>query len=350
MPASSTSPEPSSGGARLLALLAALALLAWIPGLFTRGDVLRGGVVAFLAAAAAALAALAPAAPRLGGRRLLLLLLPLLVPAAGVLALVVAGRSLDPPALLRLAAPWTLLVVLTAGLLGTFGEGGAPARLVRSLLVAGALAGLWVLLDALLHGLPGVGPFGRPGIAGPVLAALLVASVAVFPVRTPRRLPLALAALLAAALVVTLSRTGIVAGLLGLSATLALGARTTSARRWSGRLFALLACAAVLLVALAGSGRLDLAGPGNTVEVRVGLARASLRLVAERPVLGHGLGTFPAEVLRLRDVEEARISRGRRPFVAHDDLLHVATEGGVVAALAFAAWIVGLLVLGLRTR
>ena len=149
---------------RLLAALAALGLLAYVPGVFTRGDVLRGVVVAFLAAVAAVLGALLPSGTRPSGRRLLVALLPLLVPALGL----IAGAG-DAVQVLRLSAPWIALATLTVGAsLVWFREEDAD-RTWRARLIAGAVAGIWVVVDALLRRGAGVGPFGRPGIAGPVL-------------------------------------------------------------------------------------------------------------------------------------------------------------------------------------
>ncbi len=328
---------------RLVAVFAAVALLADLPGLFTRGDVLRGVVVTFLAALVAALGALLP-----GGRgprkpRLVLAMLPLVVPGLGLVALEGATAA----GVLRLAAPWIALSALGVGALLLWQRDEERDLTWGALLLAGAVAGGWVLVDGLVRGAAGVGPFGRPGIAGPVLASLLAVAWVHPVLRRPwvRRVVLAL---LAAGLVSTFSRVGLAAGVLGSVGTLGL-AHAGRAGLWLRRAFVAVAAAGVLLLALAVAGHARIPGGGDTLDVRLGLYRASTRLIAEAPLVGHGLGSFPAEILRVRDPDEARRSRGRRPLVGHDDYLHATTEGGVLAGLALIVWLAGLLGVGLAT-
>jgi len=317
---------------RVLALGAALALLADVPlgaTPFTRGDVLRGVAVPFLAALAAVLGALAPGGRGDRVRLLALLLLPLAIPALALVAAVAPTLA----GVLRDAAPWIALAALGAGLARVW-RGPHDARTTwDALLLAGAVAACWTLLDALLRWAPGAGPFGRPGIAGPVLAALLAARVALPGARRARWVAIVLLAL---ACVATLSRTGIVAGLLAVPAA-GLVARAGDTRRLlvRGAVGALLAAA----VGLAAAEHVDLPGGGVTLRVRLGLWRATADLVQERPLTGHGLGSFPAEILRVREPEEAALSRGRRPMVAHNDVLHASAEGGLGSGLALALYL-----------
>ena len=326
---------------RLVAAGAAVVLLADVPGLFTRGDVLRGVAFAFFAAVLAVLGALLAgrAGPPRG--RVGLALLPLLVPALGLLA----GGGSDASAVLRLAAPWIGLTAVTLGALLLWSREDERDRTWLALLLAGAAAGLWVLADALVRGGAGVGPFGRPGIAGPVLAALLAAAC-VHPVLGRRGLRPVVLLLLAAGLVSTFSRVGVAAGSLAAIGTLGLALRGGRGL-WLRRAFVAGAASGLLALALAVGGHVKIPGGGDTLDVRLGLYRASVRLVAEAPLRGHGLGRFPVEILRVRDADEARISRGRRPLVGHDDYLHATTEGGLGAGLALLVWLAGLAALGL---
>jgi len=281
---------------------AALALAAFF-GPFTRGATppRRGVLLALLALAPAAAAALRPNASAL--------------------------EASSAPAFVALGA--TILLASTVE-----GARGA-ARVVAGLGLAGVVAAAWVVADA-LAGRPAVGPFGRAGVAGPVLAALLAPAVALGAragLPGPRALRLLPALLVATALACVGSRTGVAAALAGLLAAASLVAPPGRRRR-----LAFVGVAALVLgvaaVGLAVNGTLP---GGETVRVRLGLARAATALVREAPLLGHGPNGFGREVLRVRDPEEARLSGGGRPLAAHDDLLHVAAENGLPAALAVAA-------------
>lgn len=83
----------------------------------------------------------------------------------------------------------------------------------------------------------------------------------------------------------------------------------------------------------------------NTIEVRKKVYAATMRLIAENPLLGCGAGNFSAAFPPLRDPEEIEISSHRRADPAeslveepHNDYLLVASELGLLGA-AFAAWI-----------
>ncbi len=215
------------------------------------------------------------------------------------------------------------------------------ARAWALLGLAGAVAGAWTLCDLAL-GRPAVGPFGRPGVTGPTLAALLAPAVLAGFAPAARRLGLLRwlpALLVAAALLATHSRTSIAAGGIGAFATSLVvfdGRMRRRVRLWGFAALAVL----LVLASLAYAGTLP---GGETLRVRAGLARAAVALVAERPLTGHGPEGFRGQVLRVRDSEEALLSKGRRPLAAHDDPLHVAAEAGIPGALAFLA----LLALGI---
>jgi len=154
------------------------------------------------------------------------------------------------------------------------------------------------------------------------------------------------AALLAAALVVARGRGGWLAAGCGAAVALAFAAR--AGRPWRGAL----ACAAAgtlggvaLTFALAGGDETASKPLGLGLErrsnlVRLDVARATLDVIAERPWLGHGPGTFRDEYPRHRRAEEAAVpTRGGAPSEVdhpHDEWLRLAAEGGWPAALLVA--------------
>lgn len=276
-----------------------------------------------------------------------------LPPARGValaslaLAPAIAAALAPNGSAFELSSAPVFVAASAAILLASCVEGArGPARVLDGLGVAGLAAAALTLLDA-ATGRAAVGPFGRAGVAGPALAALLVPAIALgrrvptSRTRAWRALP---GVLVAAALVLTRSRTGMIAG--GLAALAGSVVLVPAARRpRAASIAALLGAVAVAAAVLTGTRVLP---GGDTMRVRAGLARAALALVAESPLLGHGPSGFAREALRVRDPEEARLSLGGRPLAAHDDLLHVAAENGVPAAIAVGAWLA--LALGLAIR
>lgn len=321
---------------------AALLLLADLPGTFTRGDLLRGALLPLLAAALGWWAAARPGLlhPATGWSGVL----PWLPLVSSLLALPALDRAAlsTPAALARgLSAPAALgLLALSLGV--PLRDQATARRGWLALVLAGAVAGAWTALAWLDQG-AGAGPFGRPGVAGPVLGALLGPALLL-----PRAAWLRASALvaLAAGCAASASRTGWAAGALSLLVALAWAPAPRVSRRVA-HASALLALVGGVLATLLLLGVLP--GGGPTLEVRRGVWRASSALLAEAPVCGHGLGSFRSEVLRVRDPEEARLSRGREPFMAHNDLLQAGAEGGLPAALALLALGAGLLVLAART-
>lgn len=338
------SPPPSrSTAAALLALGCGAVLLAGQPAVFAQtfssGAVLRSALLALLATAALYCAWTAPSPrPALGRWRLGLLLLPL---GIALLSLPAIGGGLRSAG--RHDGLWILLSVLPLGLLGTW-SGVPDAKLtLRAVLLSGLVAALLVLLDA-LSGHPAVGPFGRTGIAGPVLAALAAAAIVCPPLpdRGQRWLKWAPFALLALACLTTQSRAGVIALVLASLAALAAAANTAAARRKLRMALAFVAALGAVLLGLMVEDVLPLPGGRRTVEVRLGLQRASLAAIAERPLRGHGAGSFAAVALRHRDLEEARLEPGRRARHAHLDALHATVEGGVPAGLLFLFFVLGV--------
>lgn len=82
--------------------------------------------------------------------------------------------------------------------------------------------------------------------------------------------------------------------------------------------------------------------PPSTVAVRLALWRGGLKMIADRPCLGHGAGQFGTEYPPYRTREELELSTFHRRFLAapattHNDYLQIMIEGGLPAALLFLA-------------
>lgn len=335
--------RPAASTERLFALGAAIALIA--PGLALLGapphvpdeSWRRPIALALLAAAAFAGPFLKRRTPTARGAILALLaLMPAI--AAAVNANASAYEASSAPVFVALAA--TILVASTV-------EGArGPATVLATLGLCGAAAALWVIADASL-GRAAVGPFGRAGVAGPTLAALLVPAALLARTGRTRASRLVRAVpctLVLIALVLVRSRAGALAAMAAVGAAAAALVPAPKRRRVVLALAAF-AVVAVISVFLVARGALP---GGDTLRVRAGLARASLALVERAPWLGAGPNGFAREVLEVRDAEEARLSRGGRPLAAHDDVLHVAAENGVPAAAAILALLGAVVVLAWR--
>ncbi len=102
--------------------------------------------------------------------------------------------------------------------------------------------------------------------------------------------------------------------------------------------------------ATSGTGPDSLNLPGHatrtaTLEVRLQIALAGLRMVADAPILGHGPGQFAVEYPRYRsqrEIELSSLSRTemRRVGTAHDDWLETAIEAGVPALVLLVLFVV----------
>ena len=341
---------PRPNAVPLLAGALGLVLLAGQPAFlgdqaFTTGAILRGAALLLVTAAALFCAWTAPGARAgLGRGRLVLVLLPLGIALLSLPAIGGGWRST-----LRSDALWLVLAALPLGLVWTWSRASDGTRTLRVLLVAGLAAALLVALDALL-GHPAVGPFGRTGVAGPVLAALAVASLAL-PLRSTVSTPLlrwAPFAVFALTCVATRSRTGILALLIASLVVWAWRAQGDALRKRRRMIVVLGVTLLVVVLGLMVEGMLPFPGNRKTVDVRLGLHRASLAAVGERPMTGHGAGSYAVTALRHRDLEEARLEPGRRARHGHFDALHTSVEGGVPAGLLFVVWIAGLLAVAVQ--
>lgn len=182
------------------------------------------------------------------------------------------------------------------------------------------------------------GIFSNPNLLGGFLALILpLALFSGLGAEGPRRVAgFALTALLAAGLGATYSRSSWLAALVG-AAVLGLLLRPERRRQLGPRL-----AVAALAALLAAPGAVDRAA--STVQAgsfgiqqRLALLAGVSRMVAERPILGYGLGSFPSAYPTYRTVG------GQYPFDAHGQFLQEAVESGILGAGVFLLWVAAAL-------
>jgi O-antigen ligase len=352
-----------------LALL--LLALSFVPGLEQPGDAPRRIVLLVAAPLLFALAARRPEfapAPALTWTLAAVAVLGL----AGLLRAPGPERGAVLHDLAVLAAPW--LLALTAS--SPAGAPGIERALRRAALVALPVLGLLGLAQAWC-GFDGIAQARAPAatfVSRVAVAEFLVVLVPLgaWSAATARtrnvRWAAALGTGLAAALLfATRSRGGIVAAATGwsLGALLAAFAVPAARAEWSGarvagRLrpgapaLAALTLAALGLVLPSGRGealpsvgaRFRAIGAGDrTIEIRAALARNTVALVTEAPLLGAGAGRFPVvyPLVQARAVETPGFGTARQAEHAENDALELAAELGVPAALGLFALLAGAL-------
>ncbi|MBL8843720.1 MAG: O-antigen ligase family protein [Planctomycetes bacterium] len=309
-----------------------------------------------------------------------------LLPALGVLLL--AARVADEGATARAGLPdgalaWQallqfLLFVLLA-LLAREVAWERAATLLRGVALLGGAVALLALLQVAgfdpLYGAESlrvaVATFGNSNAFAAFAAPALAVAIGL---ASRERAVLARLAvvLLAAALVVARGRGGWLAGSIGAVAALLVAART--AQRWRHAAgMALLGGALGLLLALAsgagggaGSGAADDGGARNEAAskplglglerrsnvVRLEVAKATLDVIGDAPLLGHGPGSFRQQFPLHRRAEEAAIAtRDGAPSEVdhpHVEWLRLAAEGGWLTAACVALALLGALLAASR--
>ncbi len=282
------------------------------------------------------------------------------VPLGGFVALAVALPALSSS---LAATHWPGALGLLSGLALFFLVAAAhddsddARRSSLAVLVAGgALCAVVVLLQAaglrwltseVYTGLEfrAPGTFGNPNWAAAYLAPLVPLSLGLAAGASParRRVYHAAAALLAAATLATLSKGGLVTLAAGLVAFGCLGRNQPRGRRLV-LLAVTFGCAAA---ALALAWQQDLAAQASWLRGRLFLWRAALEIVAQHPLTGVGIGGYPSAYGR---AAAALVNGDPHAFMplssvdfAHNDLLQLAAEGGLLTAAAFVVVVVVVL-------
>lgn len=137
--------------------------------------------------------------------------------------------------------------------------------------------------------------------------------------------------------IMTLSRGPLPAAITGLSMAVGM-----SLRRWRYGIVTWIACSAAFatfIIANPGSRAAEGLEPSRGAGSRLATWKATAQLIAERPVLGHGLGSFHGLNVTYSD-ELVTIHQ----YNAHNAWLQVACDSGALGAGSFVAF----LVLGLR--
>lgn len=286
-----------------------------------------------------------------------------------LLAFMAVGFASTAVAAYVLPALETAFMFLSAGLFAILAVNGLGRRGLAELLLGGlAAASAYALAQYFIH-YPAImaaardGAFGgneeilrrvmarqpQAAFIGPnqlaafVAATLPMAAGAAIDVR--RGLGLALTAILTVAGLAALVLTGSLGACGALACgALAFGGMAVTRRR--GRRAVVLAGAALggLLVALAIFSPLlaSLAGRSHSLHVRRVYWQSAARMIAERPVLGAGLGGFEEHYYRVKpDVQQETRH-------AHNDYLQLLAETGVIGLLAFGALLAAVLRVGLR--
>lgn len=286
---------------------------------------------------------------------------PLLALAA-LFGLTLIGAALGPtnlPAAIRAAA--VLLVLLLAAVAAYEDSWSNPLRVPRALLAAGVVIGglaVWQKhgLDLPFEDVDGanaaVATFGNTNLTGEFLAPLVALAAVILAGgrRGDTLLAGATLVLATAGIVVSESRGAAVAAIAGLVAA-ALFARGVVARSAVGpRTLGALAGGVALALAIGGTDILgfkaidDADASITSVEYptnkqRLLLARSAIEMARERPLLGHGPGSFRSDFPPYRDPAEATIpTLGGAPSEAedpHNQYLLLWTEGGAPAVVLF---------------
>jgi O-antigen ligase len=169
--------------------------------------------------------------------------------------------------------------------------------------------------------------------------------------RSTRMLTGFCALLMSASLVLSGSRGGIVAflaELLFLAVISGISTRKSRQRAWRNLLCFCWVCLVLLLCLNSGPGwsRISDLGHAYNDEVAGGrwtIARDSLRMWAQRPLLGWGLGAFPSVFPQFRSFSSDRITN-----YAHNDVLQIGVEAGVAGFAVMLTFCILLYRQGLR--
>ena len=207
--------------------------------------------------------------------------------------------------------------------------------------------------------------FGNDGVLALVLTVAASAAAASL-MEKERRSPLRIAALIILVVAAILNR-----NLTSLVALAAVAAFLT-VRRFRVEKKFVIGSLAMVLIAIAlirfvaptsarfarFAGVTDVATVDRLLSYRFGPWAASLEMIADRPLLGYGPGTFASEFMTHRlEAEKRWRTRLENPFLpsgaygeAHNDSLQLAAEWGVPATLALGAALAILLISAMRAE
>jgi O-antigen ligase len=267
--------------------------------------------------------------------------------------------SINPSHTISAISFWTTLAVMLVAIR----EGTNPPFVKRVLKLAALTAtGIAVFgFTALVLGAPTLGvaekesylgqltgTFANPNNAatyfclGMVAALALAASPASAAQSRKGTIWLAIATALFAAVVLTGSRGGMLSAVIAVAVSFALSSRVGTRARMR-ILLAVIVAAAIVLVAWVGNvglfGRTDMAA---STEVRLSLYQEAIAAIKDRPVLGHGAGTYGdiEPLFHLPGTPQDRVWNR-----AHSTYLEAAADLGIPAAAAVGTIAVLLIVL-----
>ena len=267
----------------------------------------------------------------------------------------------DPDAAFRLDVRLVLEVLLVVAVITVLTVTRHVHQVALALVVAGGAIAVWSLLtlgevtlylDGAVVSNRASGPFGQPNELGLVAAALLVLSVGVGIATwslVTRLVCAVSAALLLGALLLSFSRGAWIGAGVGLAA---LAVLSPTSRRALARLVALGGGSLVLLTVLGSSLSRSLAArlssirepSSNPYDERPLIWGEAVRQIHERPLTGQGPGAFPTAA------QSADGGVGLAAEHAHQLLLTVAAEYGLLGLAALLALIGGLVFLGTGAR
>lgn len=254
--------------------------------------------------------------------------------ATGGLSIAAAGPGLRHPHELISIASMVVLYALGIDVATTRRRVVALAGALLFGTAAGIAVTIWT--PALRSGRFALPSLPNPIVAGEYLAAVLPVGLAIALTAGLRRSIRTAAAIVsaasAAALWLTLSRGPLPAAAMGLAVLLWLRLR----RAWVALAVLLPALVLAVVVSVsAPSSRLVGERLENAVRIRTAIWSQTLERVRERPLTGHGLGTYDALRVEVDDGGGWRYTSH-----AHSVGLHLLAERGIIGLAAFAAFCV----------
>ena len=247
----------------------------------------------------------------------------------GLLLFALTARlAANDPRVLR----WISAAVVTGALMAT-------ALTARQLCSAGLRHGTWSTVLELARTLRWNAAFGDVNAAGSfyLMAILVAAGLAAAHTGVARAVYAAATGFIAAAFWLSGSRVAYLAA----AVTLGLGAvvwvvRQQPMKRAAVRVSLVSgACAVMLVVALVQPARGNQTSSDIAVNIRIGLAKTSVRMIASQPIFGVGLGEFSRRSGEFSSPALLALFPPAAHENAHNNFLQVAAELGPAGGIAF---------------